>query len=143
MDGVVCLTPEQCNPTEVQHLIVEHVVNSQDVASQFQFTPKWRAFSGIIPCPTFDYDTWCSYVEFYSSDHTASDIQLVQRIVESLLSPASDVVKLLGPNTPPRAYLDLLDAVYGAVDGAVDDSDELFANFLNTNQNGDEHASTY
>lgn len=59
--------------------------------------------------------------------------------MESLLPPATDIVKSLGPRASPRAYLNVLDAAYGA----IDDGDELFSKFMNTFQNDGEKASSY
>lgn len=86
-----------------------------------------------------DYDTWRNNIEFYLNDATFSDVQIVREIVECLLPPAANIVKHLGPQTDPRTYLRLLDSAYAA----VEDGDELFAKFLNTNQNAGEKASDY
>ncbi|XP_051974162.1 zinc finger CCHC domain-containing protein 18-like [Xyrauchen texanus] len=59
--------------------------------------------------------------------------------MESLLPPATDIVKSLGPRASPRAYLNVLDAAYGA----IDDGDELFSKFMNTFQNDGEKSSSY
>ncbi|XP_056135398.1 paraneoplastic antigen Ma3 homolog [Lampris incognitus] len=64
---------------------------------------------------------------------------LATKIVDSLLLPASNVVKPLGPRDSPRAYLDLLDSAYAT----VEDGDELFAKFLTTQQNAGEKPSNY
>lgn len=58
---------------------------------------------------------------------------------ESLLSPASDVVKQLGSTAPLQDYKKRIDSAYGL----VDDSDEIFARFLNTHQDKGEKASDY
>lgn len=59
--------------------------------------------------------------------------------MDSLLPPAASVVKSLGPHSDLQAYLDLLDSAYAA----VVDGDELFAQFLNLNQNSGEKPSSY
>lgn len=137
------LPSEQIIPPEVQRLVVEHIVKTTDSSAQSQSTARLRSFSGRIPCPNFevDYETWRDSVEFYIADPTISERQLVRKIVDSLSSPAASVVKPLGPHSSPRAYLELLDSAYAT----VEDGDELFAKFLNLNQNSNsgEKASSY
>lgn len=132
--------PDHLNPPEMQRLIVEHVVKSTDLSSHVH-SVKLRTFSGRLPCPTteVDYDTWRSSVEFYLADPAFPKGQLVRKIVDSLLAPAATVVKSLGPHSSPRAYLDLLDSAYDI----VKDGDDLFAEFLNINQNSGEKPSNY
>lgn len=48
-------------------------------------------------------------------------------------------MKALGPRANPNTYLEHLDSAYAT----VEDGDELFARFLNTNQNGGEKPSHY
>ncbi|CAI5682868.1 unnamed protein product [Oreochromis niloticus] len=60
-------------------------------------------------------------------------------MVESLLSPAADIVKRLSPEATPETYLQLLDAAFGT----VEDGEELFAQFMNTLQDPGEKASSY
>lgn len=132
--------PDHLNPPEMQRLIVEHVVKSTDLSSHVH-SVKLRTFSGRLPCPTaeVDYDTWRSSVEFYLADPAFPKGQLVRKIVDSLLAPAATVVKSLGPHSSPRAYLDLLNSAYDI----VKDGDDLFAEFLNINQNSGEKPSNY
>lgn len=135
------LTPEQLTTPEVQRVVVEQIVKSNDMSpTPFSFS-KWRPFSGKTPCPSLevDYDTWRSNAEFYLTDTTVSDKQVVRKISESLLPPAANVVKHLGPQSSSSEYLGVLDSAYGT----VDDGDELFAAFLNTNQNAGEKPSAY
>ncbi|XP_067455504.1 zinc finger CCHC domain-containing protein 12-like [Thunnus thynnus] len=126
---------------EVQRVIVEHIVKSSEVGSQSNLSYKLKPFSGRVPHPAFevDYDAWRSSVEFCLNDPTISDTQLVRKIVESLSPPAANIVKSLGPTATPKSYLTLLDSAYAT----VEDGDELFARFLNTNQNVGEKASDY
>lgn len=56
-----------------------------------------------------------------------------------MLPPAADVVEGLRPESPPAAYLQLLDSAFGT----VEDGEELFAQFLNTFQDPGEKSSTY
>lgn len=134
-------SPTHLSPPEVQHVVVEHIVKSNDLSSQYHSSFKLRPFSGKVSCSNFevDYDTWRSSVEFHLADPTISSAQLVRIIVDSLLPPAASVVKSLGPHSDPQAYLDLLDSAYAA----VVDGDELFAQFLNLNQNSGEKPSSY
>lgn len=135
------LSPEHLSTPDVQRVVVEHIVKSTDIASQFHSPAKLRSFSGRVPCPNYevDYDTWRTSVDFYLTDPTVSQSQLVRRIADSLLPPAANVVKPLGPQAPPHAYLDLLDSAYAT----IEDGDELFAKFLNTHQNAGEKPSGY
>ncbi|KAJ8344573.1 hypothetical protein AAFF_G00238820 [Aldrovandia affinis] len=59
-----------------------------------------------------------------------SDLQKSLRIRESLLPPASDVIKRLGPGAVAASYIQLLDAAYDT----VEDGDKLMARFINTLQ---------
>lgn len=63
----------------------------------------------------------------------------MMRILESLLSPAADIVKPLGTNAPPQAYLTQLESAFGV----VEDGEELFATFLGSNQNSGGKPSAY
>ena len=132
---------DQLSSPEVQRVVVEHVVKSTEIAAQIQSHVKLRTFSGRVPFPNHevDYDTWRSSVEFYLTDSTVSQSQLVRKMVDSLLPPATHVVKSLGPRATPRTYLDVLDSAYAT----VEDGDELFAKFLNTHQNSGEKPSDY
>ncbi len=134
------LPSEQLISPDIQKVVVEHVIRNSDV-SQYHGHTKLRCFSEKTPCPNLesDYNTWRSNVDFFLADPAMSDKLTVRRIVESLLPPAANVVKHLGPNSSPHDYLSLLDSAYGT----VDDGDELFAKFLNTNQNSGEKPSSY
>lgn len=129
------------NPPEVQRLVVEHVVRSGEVAVQGQVQPRLRVFSGKCPRPgnEVDYDIWRSSVEFILKDPSLSDLHVSRRILDSLLPPAADVIRHLNPESPPSAYLQLLDSAFGA----VEDGDELLAKFMNTLQDAGERPSTY
>ncbi|XP_030595274.1 paraneoplastic antigen Ma3 homolog [Archocentrus centrarchus] len=126
---------------EVQRVIVEHIVKSSDIASTPNLPCKLKPFSGRVPHPTFetDYDTWRRSVEFCLTDPLLSETQIVRKIAESLAPPAANIVKSLGPKASPNTYLELLDSAYAA----VEDGDELFARFLNTNQNVGEKPSDF
>lgn len=137
----VILSTSQLTTPEVQRVVVEHVVRSAELASQLHAPLKLKPFSGRLPHQHFevDYDTWRGTVSFYLNDPMISDAQVVRKIIESLSPPASNLIKSLGPLAPSKAYLDLLDSAFAA----VGDGDELFAAFLNLNQNAGEKPSDY
>lgn len=128
-------------PPEVQRVVVEHIVKNEDTASSMHIPLKLRFFSGKSPRPgnEVDFDTWHNSVELMLQDPSISDLARSRKILDSLLPPAADVVRTLGPRATPRAYLDLLDSAFGA----VEDGDELFAKFLSTLQDAGEKPSQY
>lgn len=130
----VPLSDEILNPKDVQRIIVEHVIKSE--ASVSSPSPKrLRSFSGRKPKPPgeVDFETWCLHVELLFQDGLSTDMQR-RMILESLLSPASDLIRQLGPGSSPRDYMRLLQSAYGL----VDDGEEIFAKFLNTHQDSGE-----
>lgn len=129
------------NPPEIQKVIVEHIVRRDELNPHSHFPIKLCLFSGKIPRPNgeTDYDTWRSHVELLRKDPSISSLQKSRKIFESLLSPASDIVKRLSSEATPEIYLQLLDAAFGT----VEDGEELFAQFMNTLQDPGEKASTY
>lgn len=135
------IPPDYLTPPEVQKVVVEHVIRNADVSPQYYGNTRIRPFSGKTPCPTAesDYETWRSNVEFQLGDPTVSDKHTTRKIIESLLPPAANFVKHLGPSSTPHEYLALLDSAYGI----VEDGDELFAKFLTTNQDSGEKPSIY
>lgn len=135
------LSVSDVNPPEVQKVVVEHIVRREDTGSFLSSPVRLRSFSGKIPRPNgeVDYDTWRSHIELLLNDPSMSPLQVSRRILESLLSPAADVVKGLCSNSLPSAYLQLLDSAFGA----VEDGEELFAQFMNTLQDSGEKSSAY
>nr|XP_055044860.1 zinc finger CCHC domain-containing protein 18-like [Misgurnus anguillicaudatus] len=135
------LSVPNVTPPEVQRVVVEHIVKSEDTASSMHIPLKLRFFSGKSPRPgnEVDYDAWHNSVELMLQDPSISDLARSRKILDSLLPPAADVVRTLGPRATPRAYLDLLDSAFGA----VEDGDELFAKFLSTLQDTGEKPSQY
>ncbi|CAI5655207.1 unnamed protein product [Oreochromis niloticus] len=103
----------------------------RDMMSEISKTPR--------PSNETDYDTWRSHAELLRKDSTLSNLQKSRKMVESLLSPAADIVKRLSPEATPETYLQLLDAAFGT----VEDGEELFAQFMNTLQDPGEKASSY
>lgn len=128
------------NPPEVQKVIIEHFIRNDATPSSYSQS-RIRTFSGRLPKPNgeVDYDAWRTQVDLLLSDASLSGSQKVRRILESLLSPAADIVKPLGTNATPRAYLTQLDSAFGV----VEDGEELFATFLGSNQNSGEKPSAY
>ncbi|XP_052445558.1 paraneoplastic antigen Ma1-like [Carassius gibelio] len=135
------LEAKDVNPPEVQRMVVEHIVKSDGVSSSSSASFRLRVFSGKVLRPTgeVDYDTWRNSVELILQDSSLSDLHLSRSIVDSLLLPASEFVKQLGPRALPVAYLDILDSAFNT----VEDGDDLFAKFLNTLQNAGEKPSLY
>lgn len=128
------------NPPEIQRVIVEHVIKSDGFSAPSQGSKWLRPFSGRIPKPPneVDFETWSLHVELMIQDKLPADVQR-RKILESLLPPASDLVRQLGPYAAPRDYVKLLDSAYGL----VEDGEEIFARFLNTHQNPGEKASEF
>lgn len=141
VNNSILTSPTVLNPPDVQRLVVEHVVRTEEVNSQAFVTTRLRAFSGRIPRPVneIEYDTWRTSVDFILRDPTMSSFHGSRKILDSLLPPASDIVKHLGPEALPSEYLQLLDSAFGT----VEDGDELLAKFMNTLQNAGEKPSVY
>ncbi|KAL7831449.1 hypothetical protein SRHO_G00309520 [Serrasalmus rhombeus] len=135
------LDPGAINPPEVQKLVVEHIVRSEEKSSYAHLSLRLRTFSGKNPRPysEADYDTWRSHVDLMMNDPSVSEIEKTRKIIESLLAPATDVIRHLGPEASPTCYLQLLDSAFGL----VEDGEELFARFMNTLQNMGEKPSAY
>lgn len=129
------------NPSDIQKVIVEHIVRNEDSALQVHTSLRLRSFSGRVPRPNseVDYETWRSSVELLLKDATQSDLYKSRKLLESLLSPAIDIVKHLTPDSPPSVYLEILDSAFGT----VEDGDDLFAKYLNTMQDNGEKPSAY
>lgn len=129
------------NPPGVQKVVVEHLVRTSDLAMPGNSPLRLRAFSGRTPHPPneVDYETWRTSAELLFQDPTVSDFHRVRRICESLLSPAADIVKSVGPVASPSTYIQLLDSAFAP----IEDGDELFAKFLNIFQNPGEKPSAY
>lgn len=93
------LPPEQLTTPEVQKVVAEHVIKSSDLSPRYHGHVKIRPFSGKTHCPhaESDYDTWHSNVEFHLVDTRMSDKHAVRKIIDSLIPPAANIVKHLGP----------------------------------------------
>lgn len=137
----VSLAYSDVNPPEIQKVVVEHVLRSEELTTHSIPTLRLRPFSGKVPKPAneADYETWRSHVELLLADVNLPPVNITRRIIESLLSPAVDFVKGLRPDTQPSRYLEILDSAYST----VQDGEELFAQFLNTLQDPGEKPSRY
>lgn len=118
------------NPPEIQKMIVEHIVRNEDSAMQIHIPMRLRLFSGRCPYPNneVDYETWRSNVELVLKDTKLSDLHKSRKLLESLSSPAIDIVRHLSAESPPKTYLEILDSAFST----VEDGDDLFAKYLNT-----------
>lgn len=137
----VSLAHSDVNPPEIQKVVVEHVLRSEELTNHSIPTLRLRPFSGKVPKPAneADYETWRSHVELLFADINLPPVNITRKIIESLLSPAVDFVKGLKPDTQPSMYLQILDSAYST----VQDGEELFAQFLNTLQDPGEKPSSY
>lgn len=129
------------NPPAIQRVVMEHVVKTSDPVPSSHVAFRLKIFSGKIPRPSHepDFDTWRASVDFLLNDKSFSDLYKTGKILDSLLPPASDIVRHVSPNAPPTQCLELLDSVYGS----VEDGDELFAKFIGVLQNQGEKPSAY
>lgn len=100
-----------------------------------------RTFSGKSPTSNnvADYDSWRSRIELLRADPSLSPLHVTRTILESLLPPAADLVKGLGPNSLPTMFIQVLDSAFAT----VEDGEELFAQFLNTLQDHGQQPSSY
>lgn len=135
------LTMNDVNPPAVQWVVVEHVMRANEAMSPMHSSFRLRPFVGKSPRPNseLDYDTWRANVDLFLTDPAMSDLHRTRKILDSLLPPATDVIKHVSPQALPSMYLQLLDSVYGS----VEDGDELLAKFMGTLQNNDEKPSDY
>lgn len=129
------------SPPSVQRVVVEHVVRTTDAVS-FQYVPvHLRSFSLKSPDPLTNLITILGGRVLTSCWMTPSisDLSRTRKILDSLLPPATDVVKHIGPQASPAVYLDLLESVYVSVEYG----DELLARFTTLLQNQGEKPSSY
>ena len=135
----VSLSQQDLNPPEIQRVVVEHVVRNTDLSASA--SPRLRSFSGRIPKPSneADYESWRSQIDLLLADPSLSALHVTRRIMESLLTPAADLVKGLGPDTVPIVLLRVLDSAFGT----AQDGEELNAQYLSLLQNPGERPSSY
>lgn len=71
------ITVGDVTPAEVQRLVVEHIVRSEDTPAHSLVSMRLRPFSGkpSYSANEIDYDTWRTNVEFLLTDPTLSDVQ--------------------------------------------------------------------
>lgn len=138
--GPVHINESIYNPPHIQRVVVEHIIRNESVHTPPTQT-KIRTFSGRLPRPNgeVDYETWHTQVDLLLSDPSLTDAHKVRKILESLLSPAAEVVKPLGVTAAPSAYVTQLDSAFGV----VEDGEELFTAFLGSNQNSGEKPSAF
>lgn len=72
-------------------------------------------------------------------DTSISDLEKTGQILESLLVPASEIIRHLGPEAPPTAYLHRLDSAFAT----IEDGEELFFHFMSILQDSGEKPSVY
>lgn len=101
------------NGQDFQRITVEHV-NKNKASALSVGSMQLRSFSGRVPKPPgeVDFETWCQFVELMFQDGL-STIMRRRMILESLLSPASDIVRQLGSNSSTPDYVRLLQSAYG------------------------------
>uniref|UniRef100_A0A674PIW3 CCHC-type domain-containing protein n=1 Tax=Takifugu rubripes TaxID=31033 RepID=A0A674PIW3_TAKRU len=135
------LTMNDVNPPTVQRVVGQHVMRANEAMSPTHSSFRLRPFSGKIPRPNseLDYDTWRANVDLLLTDPSMSDLHRTRKILDSLLPPATDVIKHVSPQALASVYLQLLDSV----SGSVEDGDELLAKFMGTLQNNEEKPSDY
>ncbi len=138
--GPVHIDESIYNPSHVQKVVVEHIIRNEPTHTPLAHA-KIRTFSGRLPRPNgeVDYETWRTQVDLLLSDSSLTDAHKVRKILESLLSPASEVVKPLGVTALPSAYVTQLESAFGV----VEDGEELFTAFLGSNQNSGEKPSAF
>ncbi|XP_049423362.1 uncharacterized protein LOC125883185 [Epinephelus fuscoguttatus] len=138
--GPVHIDESIYNPSHVQKVVVEHIIRNEPTHTPLAHA-KIRTFSGRLPRPNgeVDYETWRTQVDLLLGDSSLTDAHKVRKILESLLSPASEVVKPLGVTALPGAYVTQLESAFGV----VEDGEELFTAFLGSNQNSGEKPSAF
>lgn len=137
----ISLSRSDLNPPEIERVVVEHVMRTDDLSLRSALAYKPRPFSGRTPKPEneIDYETWSAQIRLLMTDVNLPPIQITRQILDSLRSPAAEVVRGLQLETPPTIYLQVLDSAYST----VQDGEELFAQFLNTLQDPGEKPSSY
>lgn len=141
MTACPVLSTNIVDPPSVQKMVVEHIMKTSDAILSQQTSIRLRVFSGRSPRPPNepDFDTWRASVDYLLNDPSISDLHRTRKILDSLLPPATDVVKHVRPPALPAVYLALLESVYGS----VEDGDELLAKLMGTLQNQSEKPSDY
>ncbi|XP_071477707.1 paraneoplastic antigen Ma3 homolog [Diadema antillarum] len=128
--------PEVTIPKAVQETIVKHVVTSSSIQRR-----RLRLFSGRSPVPSgeFDFESWRRPAQQLVEDRDLSDSEKYNRIAESLLPPASDIIWALGKDVTAAECLEGLEKAYGS----TTDGDELYLKFSECYQQEHEAAAEY
>ncbi|XP_067313516.1 zinc finger CCHC domain-containing protein 12-like [Pseudorasbora parva] len=129
------------HPPGIQRVVMEHIVRTSDPVSPHNASFRLKSFSGRSPRPNNepDFDTWRVSVDYLLNDPSLPESHKTRKILDSLLPPASDIIKHVNLNAPSIECLRLLESVYGS----VEDGDELLARFISTLQNPGEKSSAY
>ena len=110
------LTMSDVNPPAVQRIAVEHVMRANQAMSSMHSSTRLRPFSGKFPRPNneLDFDTWRADVDLFLTDPSMSDLHRTRKILDSLLPPATDVIK-----SPRAKSSDYLNRLHVALSAAV------------------------
>lgn len=95
-DSQLQLNEGLINPPHIQNVVVEQIMHSEPSPSSCSQT-RIRTFSGRLPKPNDEvyYDTWPTQVNLLNCDWSLSEIVKFRRVLDSVLSPANDIVKSL------------------------------------------------
>ena len=123
-------------PSDVQETIVRHVVSSSSIQRR-----RLRLFSGRTPVPSgeLDYEGWRRPAQQLIEDHDLSESERYNRLTESLLPPASDIVWALGKGVTAAQCLEGLEKAYGT----TADAEELYLQVCQCFQHDGETASEF
>ncbi len=101
------------HPPGIQRVVMEHVVRTNDSLSPHNAPFRLRAFSGRSPRPSneTDFDTWRASVYYLLNDPSLPESHKMRKILDSLLPPASDIIKHVNPTAPSSKCLKLLESV--------------------------------
>ena len=123
-------------PKDVEETIIKHVISSSSTQRR-----RLRLFSGRTPVPSgeLDFEGWRRPAKQLVDDKDLSESEKFNRIVESLLPPASDIAWALGKDATSSHVLDGLEKAYGS----TIDGDELYLKFSECYQSEQETASDY
>ncbi len=79
------LSSDVLNPPEIQKVVVEHIVKTDNVVSHLHGSSRLRAFSGKTPRPNneADYETWRTSVDLFLTDPSISDFDRSRKISDS------------------------------------------------------------
>lgn len=133
-DGSQLINPP---PADVQRVTVEHIVK-HDAAVTFHPTRETTSGNSPKPLTEVDYGIWRLRAKQILNDHSFSVAQQRCMILDSLQTPALNVVLSIGAQVSPSAYLHELDKVYNNVTGG----EELSSSWRLTRTVEKEHPAT-